>query len=327
MYITRSRWSDSQRSHTLNLGSNENQDRKLQEILTSNIGVDNFSRYTDLKAVYTCCADIYSTHPDNISISHGSEQSIGAIIQSTSAKILEFPDPTFGMVDVYCDLYEKRKYKIGYSYDILTRAFQCSDKFTGSEDRLLYVASPDNFTGSVVCLSQITEYCSLYDTVIIDCAYLTIEEVVELYNQTIAIGVNNLYIVHTMSKLYGAANIRIGVTLSTAHNINKIQQFKPMCEITSTGAMFLQYLYSNPQTFVDSIDRNVQAKIDLEKIMVRHIASSGCRLFSVFTSCDNLLNQLQKISVGYREFHIGDEKFIRITTPDINDIEAFKVIR
>ena len=327
MHIHRSRWSDSQRSHTLNLGSNENQDRELQEILTSNIAVDSFSRYTDLRAAYTCCANICNRHPDNVSISHGSEQSIGAIIQTTNAREIDFPDPTFGMVDVYCDLYKKHKCKNEYSYDLSTRMFQCSDTFTGGEDKLMYVASPDNFTGSVVSLNQIIEYCSMYDTVIVDCAYLTIEEVVELYNQTIAIGVNNLYIVHTMSKLYGAANIRIGVTLSTAHNINKIQQFKPMCEITSTGAMFLQYLYSNPQTFVDSIDRNVQAKIDLEKIMVRHIASSGCRLFSVFTSCDNLLNQLQKISVGYREFHIGDEKFIRITTPDINDIEAFKVIR
>ena len=324
MHIHRSRWSDSQRSHTLNLGSNENQDRELQEILTSNIAVDSFSRYTDLKLVYTCCADIYSTHPDNISISHGSEQSIGAIIQSTSAKILEFPDPTFGMVDVYCDLYKKHKCKNEYSYDLSTRMFQCSDTFTGGEDKLMYVASPDNFTGSVVSLNQIIEYCSMYDTVIVDCAYLTIEEVVELYNQTIAIGVSNLYIVHTMSKLYGAASARIGVTLSTPHNINKVQQFKPMCEITSTGAMFLQYIYSNPQVFTSSIKRNRKAKHDLENLMIKYIAAPGCALFSIFKSCDNLLNRLQNIDVSYREFHVSDDKFIRITTPDASDVVRFE---
>lgn len=327
MCIPRVRWSDSQRSHTLNLGSNENQDRKLQEILTSNIMVDSFSRYTDLKTVYTCCANIYNISPDNISISHGSEQSIGAIIQATSAKKLEFPDPTFGMVDVYCDLYKKHKYKNEYTYDKSTRTFQHSSKFTGGVDRLIYMASPDNFTGSVMRLSQVTKYCSIYDTVIVDCAYLTIEEVVDLYNQTVATGVSNLYIVHTMSKLYGAASARIGITLSTSHNIDKVQQFKPMCEITSTGAMFLQYLYSNPQLFIDSINRNEQAKSDLENTMAKYIAAPGCRLFSIFTSCSDLLNQLKKIGVGYREFHTGDEKFIRVTTPDISDIEMFKVIQ
>jgi histidinol-phosphate aminotransferase len=179
---------------------------------------------------------------------------------------------------------------------------------------IIYIASPDNPTGTLTSLDDITMFCDSGKIVVLDETYCGFSDATAM---SLINSYSNLYIVRSFSKSHGAAGIRIGMVISNQENIDAMIEQKPAYEINSVACEYLEFISDHELEFAASVGRILGGKELIEHCLIDS-GFSHEQTFSnfVLTEFDQQLfdhiSEVAKVAV----VKVSNRTFLRITAPD-----------
>jgi histidinol-phosphate aminotransferase len=197
--------------------------------------------------LYQKLSSFHNISPDRILLTAGSETAIRHSIEAFAApgeKVI-YPDPTFAMVSVYCDLYGVEKVPVKYDKHLILDVSYLLNSLD-QKTSLLILANPNSPTGTyvpnAVVVTILKKAASLGIVVLIDEAYFGFcrETAVHLLNDY-----KNLIVTRSFSKLTGMAGLRVGYVLGHPETIALMTKYRPMYEVNSVGILFACKILDN----------------------------------------------------------------------------------
>ena len=165
-------------------------------------------------------ATVYSTTPDRVFLSNGSDEVLNFAFMAYGSNGVAFADITYGFYSVFCDLY-------GLEADIipLNQDFSLNvDGFCG-KNKLVVIANPNAPTGMDIPLSDVEKILqsNSNNVVVIDEAYVDFggTSAVELTKKY-----KNLLCVQTFSKSRSMAGARLGFAIADKEIIADLEKIK-----------------------------------------------------------------------------------------------------
>ena len=173
-------------------------------------------------------------------------------------KRLVISDPSFPMYDVYGQIHDYKIKKV--KYNIIK--FPISEFLDDIDSNSIVVLSnPSSPIGDVICREDLIRILDVGQPTLVDEAYI------EFSNEKSCIDLideyPNLYVTRTFSKAYGSAGTRFGVIFSQKQNIEKLNQYRDMYEITGQTFKWIQTLCKNKDLADEYIENVKKTRGDL----------------------------------------------------------------
>ena len=215
--------------------------------LISKIRQEHILAYPEAEPFYSKLADFLGVSTENLVVTAGADFAIKIAFElfvNPGDEVITL-SPTFAMIDVYSDLYNAEKVRIGYDSNLSLDIEKLTDAINENVS-LIIIANPNSPTGTYVnnyAIEQILEKAQRYSIpVLIDEAYWGFcpHSAFDLLNSY-----ENLIIVRTFSKTAGLAGLRIGYTLSSKKIASLLYKFRPMYEVNSVAILFALNILDN----------------------------------------------------------------------------------
>ena len=268
------------RSKFLRLDKNERVipfEKKFLKILKKKINTFNLTAYPDTFKIKKLISIKNRVNIKNVFISAGSDLSLKTCFElftKNKDKVIVL-EPTFGMVDVYCKLYNLKPIKINYNKDLILN-YKKLLKSISKKISLIILANPNSPTGTIIDHEQMIKILKktkkLKIPLIIDEAYEGFykKSYIRYINKF-----NNLIITRTFSKSYGLAGLRAGFAVGSSKNINLMNKFRPMYEINSISCLAIEFFLKNSflvKKHIENIQRSKNFMIkELSKLNINFI--------------------------------------------------------
>ena len=190
-------------------------------IKSTNIHTEDYFTYSSSYSTIHRLSKKLNISSDNIHVNNGSEAVLKNIIEILDCEKWYFTAPTFELFPFYCSLYKKETEIIAYTFD--NNQFDIDLNFV-DRNAGIYLVSPHNPTGHVLSEEEINKLCSNFKYVIVDQAYVSPLERLNIGSLPI-----NLIVVRTFSKLGGLTGMRFGYCVSRdTEIIVLLNQYRPM---------------------------------------------------------------------------------------------------
>ena len=193
------------------------------------ISCKRLNRYPDpmQKDLKIKISEIKSVSVNNIFLGNGSDEIIDLLLRAfcepAKDEVILLP-PTYGMYRVVADIQNVNVREVRLTGDYqpdIARIY----KHINSKSKLLFICSPNNPTGNIVLKEVVEELLNLFPgIVIVDEAYIDFAEdktVLPLLRKY-----QNLVVLHTFSKAWGLAGIRLGVGYADQSIIEVLNRIK-----------------------------------------------------------------------------------------------------
>lgn len=263
---------DIDRSNYLRLDKNERViefEKKFLDYLKKRINTHTISAYPDLYKLKKIIGKNSKISPDSIFLSAGSDISLKTCMEvfTNPRDFVIILEPTFGMVNVYCDIYNLKKIKIGYTNNLelnLKKLFANISK----KISLVIIANPNSPTGTIIKktdMIKIIKKCDKFKVpIVIDEAY---EGFYKYSYANLIKKFKNLIITRTFSKSFGLAGLRVGYTITNKKFSALLNKFRPMYEINSIAYLAIEFLIKN-KTIINKHIKNVAVA---KKFMIKEL--------------------------------------------------------
>lgn len=215
------------------LASNENSFGPSPKAVTAiKKALKDINRYPDGNCYYlkTKLAQKLKVKPANLAFGNGSDELIAVIIQAfmNEDENAVVADPTFLEYRLITEAYGRQVrvlpcVNLKYDLDGMKRAIN-------EKTKLVFIANPDNPTGTYISDKQITKFLEgLPENVIVvmDEAYYDFVDAGDYPDTMRHFNDKNLIILRTFSKAYGLAGLRVGYALANSELIecmNRVRQ-------------------------------------------------------------------------------------------------------
>lgn len=220
----------------------------LDELANAVYSLD-FNRYPDPYAteLVKAFSKIYNVNPDNVVAGNGSDELIsliaGGLIENGDTVAVVLPD--FSMYEFYSTLAGASAVKFikSESFEIdFTKLF---DAVSETNAKLVIFSNPCNPTGWVCPRADIEAFIKKTDAiVVVDEAYMEFagksESVIDLVGKY-----DNLIVLKTMSKAYGAAALRLGFAISGAEISSALRKIKSPYNVNTVSQVFGRIILSH----------------------------------------------------------------------------------
>ncbi len=240
----------------------------------------NYNRYPDPQQlkVKQRLSEIKGVPPQNMFLGNGSDEAIDILFRAFCRpgldNVITVP-PTYGMYEVSAAIndVEVRKVMLTPAYQLnLEGIAEAIDKNT----RIIFICSPNNPTGNSIDRQDIETVLANFDgLVVIDEAYINysrqktfIQELTEYAN---------LVVLHTLSKAWGLAGLRLGMAFASEEIIEVFNKVKPPYNINEASQeLVLQALQNVDQVnnwikeTVNEREKLIKALLDLEIVEKIH---------------------------------------------------------
>jgi len=227
------------------LASNENSLGPSKKALSA-IGkaLKDLNRYPDGNCYYlkTKISKKMGLKPENFAFGNGSDELIAVIIQAfmNEDENAIVADPTFLEYRLIVESYGRRvkvvpNVNLKYDMDGIRKAID-------GKTKLVFIANPDNPTGTYISDKQITKFLeNIPDSVIVvmDEAYYDFVDAKDYPDTMRHLKDRNLIILRTFSKAYGLAGLRVGYALANPELIecmNRVRQPFNVNSLAQVGA-------------------------------------------------------------------------------------------
>lgn len=188
-----------------------------------------FNRYPDplQKELKNKISELKNIPAKNIFLGNGSDEPIDLLIRAfcePGVDNIVTINPTYGMYQVAADIsgVKLRKVSLDKNYDLYTTEILNA---TDSDSKLVFLCSPNNPTGNSLNKNAIIEIIKSFSgIVIIDEAYIDFSP-----DKSFLPGLNkypNLVILHTFSKAWGMAGIRLGMAFASTEIVEILNKIK-----------------------------------------------------------------------------------------------------
>jgi histidinol-phosphate aminotransferase len=257
----------------------------------------NYNRYPDPLQfkVKQRLSEIKGVPPRNIFLGNGSDEAIDILFRAFCRpgvdNVITVP-PTYGMYEVSANIndVEVRKIKLTSEYQLdIDGIAEAIDENT----KLIFICSPNNPTGNSINRTDIeTILANFHGLVVIDEAYINysrqktfIQELTEYAN---------LVVLHTLSKAWGLAGLRLGMAFASEEIIEVFNKVKPPYNINEASQQNALEALQN----VEQINRWIKLTV---------------------SEREKLINDLGKLEIVLKIFP-SDANFILVKTVDAKGI-------
>jgi histidinol-phosphate aminotransferase len=219
------------------------------EQLVSELTSDHLTAYPETEVLYERLAQLHDISTKNIMLTAGSDMAIRHcfdLFVNPGGEVVVL-DPTFAMVDIYCQLYGAERQAVGYDNQ-LRLEFGRLRKVIGPKTELIVIANPNSPTGTLISETELHEIlinaAQFQVPVLVDEAYYGFckQTAVSMLGEHA-----NLIVSRTFSKAYGLAGLRVGYLLAQAEISQLLYRFRPMYEINSMGVLAAIKLLDQPE--------------------------------------------------------------------------------
>jgi histidinol-phosphate aminotransferase len=299
-----------------------------------------FNRYPDplQGQLKLSVSQIKGVPPENIFVGNGSDEVIDLayriFCEPGKDNVIICP-PTYGMYQVSADINDANIKKVN-----LTNSFQLDvDGILNATDentKLLFICSPNNPTGNNMNRHDVEILLNNFPgMVIIDEAYINyskqktfIQELTEY---------PNLIVMHTLSKAWGLASLRIGLAFASMPVIELFNKIKPPYNINEASQRLAIEALQEIRQVNEWVKEAVHQRKELEKYLsdlsfVKKVYPSDSNFLLVKVNDASALYQYltnNKIVVRNRSKEVGCDNCLRITigTPEQNEqlLKALKL--
>jgi|TARA_B110000027_G_scaffold128043_1_gene148017 histidinol-phosphate aminotransferase len=244
----------------------------------------HFTAYPETEKIYDLLSKKYNLLRSNFLITSGSDIGIRhcfELFTQKNSSVITL-NPTFGMVDVYCKIYETKQIKVGYDKNLILdykRIYNSINKKVS----MIMIANPNSPTGTVIESKKLLDIIKKANKnscyVVIDEAYFGFYKISLL---PLIKKFKNLIILRTFSKAFGLAGIRAGFIASNKSLIKKLYAFRPMYEISSITCLTIEEILKNQNI----INRYVSDTLKGKKYLVKELEKLG---FSYYETHSNFI--------------------------------------
>jgi histidinol-phosphate aminotransferase len=241
------------------------------EQLISDITSDHFTAYPETEQLYEQLAQLHQLTTNNLMLTAGSDAAIRHcfdLFVNPGGEVVVL-DPTFAMVDIYCQLYNAKKQAIGYDHQ-LQLDLERLITVIGPKTELVVIANPNSPTGTLISEGDIASIllkaAHFQVPVLIDEAYYGFckQTAVSMLEEH-----ENLIVSRTFSKAYGLAGLRIGYLLAQTEIAQLLYRFRPMYEINSVGILAAMKLLDQPgiaESYLSEIEEGRRHLLEYAKV-------------------------------------------------------------
>jgi len=240
----------------------------VSEMLAS-ITPELLTAYPDQRELYRKLSQFTSLPEDSLLLTAGSDSAIKLVYETFVAPGDEvvFLEPTYAMIEVYADLFEARKQKVGYTAQLDLRFDELLERIT-SKTRVAFIANPNQPSGTVLRNGQLEE---LLERTSSTGTLLVMDEAYQHFSATpsaleLVKNHDNLVVTQTFSKAFGLASVRLGFLAAHPAHIDQLYKSKPLCDINLLAVKCGEYLLDHYDPIVGEYVRSVrQAKVYLTR--------------------------------------------------------------
>ncbi len=209
----------------------------------------DFNRYPDpyATALVNKYAPLYGISPDNVTAGNGSDELISIIVSSFASPgdSICVAVPDFSMYAFYAYLAGAASVKMVKNRDFEIDFDALAEEVKRSSAKIVLFSNPCNPTGWVAKREAIAEFIEKTNAiVVVDEAYMEFspedESVIDLVSKY-----DNLMVLKTMSKAYGAAALRLGFAIAGNALTEAIRKVKSPYNVNSVSQIFGEIILDN----------------------------------------------------------------------------------
>lgn len=255
---------EDKKNYTLNLSQNERNryipDEVFYNFLDS-IEQEDILYYPQTNKFREELAKFLGVTANNILITPGSDLAIKTVFEAfdLKGKNIVTTDYCFPMYKVYSELYQ-----CSINYAKYTDLTLNVDKILAAVDKdteFIILSNPNSPLGNYYTLDDLKKILDTDIMLVVDEAYIELtdnQSIVDLTKEY-----ENLIVLKTFSKGYGAAGMRVGYLVSAGVNMQYLNKFRYMYEIAGISMKYCSFILKNTQYFKNYFKELIEGKKDL----------------------------------------------------------------
>lgn len=291
-----------------------------------------YNRYPDpyqreLKALLAQQKGVKS---DQIFIGNGSDEIIDLLMRMTCTsgknKVLQCT-PTYGMYKVYADINDIEIVSVPLTEEFQLDVNALEQAIQDESVQLLFLCSPNNPTGNLMKVEDVKRVLNQFKgLVIIDEAYIDFSDQVSWVKELNQY--DNLAVMQTMSKSYGAAGLRLGMLFANPELINYLNKMKAPYNISAPNQELALAILENEkgmkqriQSILNERTRVLEALEEMESVLKIYPSDANFILILV-EDANTMYDELQSRGVIIRNRNSVVKNALRISigAPQEDDI-------
>ena len=292
-----------------------------------------YNRYPDpwQRQLKEKIASIKNYPAGQIFIGNGSDEAIDLLIRifcEPGTDNMIITPPTYGMYQVSASINNVETIKVPLENDFSLEPEKILNA-ANKKTKLLFLCSPNNPTGNILSSETVEKVIKAFDgMVVIDEAYIDFSSTPS-WHQRIS-EFNNLVVLQTLSKAYGMAGLRIGLTFACQEVIDLLNKVKPPYNISIINQKAALNALENELHYKSQLEEIIEERERIADLLdifsfIKEIYPSEANFILVEVSdANDLFNYLRKdgIIIRNRSNVLQCEGCLRITigTPEENDL-------
>jgi len=281
------------------------------------------NRYPDpaQKELTNKLANLKEVPAENMLLSNGSDEAIDLLLKAFCQpgidKGLIF-SPTYGIYNVRASVNNIELIDLPLDENFQLQLREINKIIRKPELKIIFICSPNNPTGHVFDNDWILELAgSFHGILIVDEAYIDFSSTESLINETQQI--SNLVVIQTLSKSWGMASARIGITIAATEIINVLRSIKLPYNISGNLQKEVLKRLDKRELFERNIGRILEyrasLKLKLENLseVLQVYPSEANFLLVKFKYPDIIFNSLIKNGIQVRDFSKKIEGCLRLS--------------
>ena len=298
----------------------------------------------DSSGAVAAFADRYNIDPELVIAGNGTTQFIYSIPLALNTKKALILGPTYSDYADACKMHNA-----DYTYLITEESESFEPDINKIEENIsgcdtIFICNPNNPTGALIPSSNLESLCRSHPDIffIIDESYMPFVKSGEKISM-IRIGLPNVIILNSMSKIFKIPGLRIGFLISSKNIIKKLEPFMLPWSVNSIAQAAVLYLMEKRDE-VDVFIKETRDFIEIEReIFISKFENiSSIKLFPSTTTfilarlfgnykAQNICSYMSQYKILIRDcsnFRGLSDNFIRISlkTRDINMMVADKIL-
>lgn len=245
---------------------------------------------------------------ENLLLTNGSDEGIDLLLkafcQPGKDKVLTL-HPTYGIYEVRAQVNNIPVVKVDLdnAFNLRPDTFSSID----SDVKLVFLCSPNNPTGNVLAQKDVEQICRRFNgLVVLDEAYIDFSD---SESMTSAINeVDNLVVLQTLSKAWGMASARLGITFASKEIVQLLMGIKLPYNLSGPLQSLVLERLGKPKVFKRNVQRLVAAReqmaAQLKKLpLVKNVYPSEANfILAEFDQAEAVYKYLVKRGIRIRNF-------------------------
>ena len=257
---------------------------EVYDEMLSKIKNESIPMYPDQSSLYRKLSSFLDIDVENLLLTPGSDSAIKSIYETyvKSGDKVIYLWPTYAMIDVYADMFEAKKVKIGYSSE-LELDFEKLMEEINNDCKAVFVANPNQPTGTLLEKEQIEELINktkkTNTLLVFDEAYQQFSN--QDSSKKYVDNFSHIIVVQTFSKAFGLASARLGYIITQKTNIDWLFKVKPYADINLFALKLGEYLLDN-YWIVEKYVKDVNSSKDLLETEMKKLGIVTMKGFANF---------------------------------------------